>query len=153
MLAAAFNPDRAYFTDAVGGQGIATLRDRMLADVQRRDWPCIIYDRRNTGETAADYLAALAVSLGTLTTTRFLILPQVPYADGAEAAGYQAVMDAINAGIRAAWPSNTFSAGEEAAFLASLAPGSTRADGLHRNDVGQAIEAAAIKAWFDARGW
>lgn len=74
-------------------------------------------------------------------------------ADGAEAADVLAVHAEINAGIRARWPGNTFDAAAEAALLSALAPGSTRADGLHRNTAGQAIEAAAVRAWLDAKGW
>lgn len=151
-LAGSYSPVRAVFNDAASGQSITTLRDRMQADTRRRDWPTLIYDRRNNGETAADYLAALEAAVSTL-TGRFLILPQVPMSDGAEAADVLAVHAGINGGIRALWPNNTFDAAAEAALLGGLSPGSTRSDGLHRNNAGQAIEAAAVRAWLDAKGW
>lgn len=151
-LAGGYSPARAVYNDAASGQSVFTLRDRMLADARRRDWPTILYDRRNGGETAAAYLAALETAVSTL-TGRFLILPQVAMADGAEAADVLAIHAEINAGIRARWPWNTFDAAAEAALLSALAPGSTRADGLHRNTAGQAIEAAAVRAWLDAKGW
>ncbi len=151
-LAAGYSPVRAVYNDAASGQSVFTLRDRMLADTRRRDWPAILYDRRNTGETAAAYLEALETAVSTL-TGRFLILPQVAMADGAEASDVLAVHADINAGIRARWPGNTLDAAAEAALLDALAPGSTRSDGLHRNNAGQAIEAAAVRAWLDAKGW
>lgn len=151
-LAGGYSPARAVYNDAASGQSVFTLRDRMLADIRRRDWPTILYDRRNSSETAADYLAALEVAVSTL-TGRFLILPQVAMADGAEAADVLVIHAEINAGIRARWPGNTFDAAAEAALVGALAPGSTRADGLHRNNTGQAIEAAAVRAWLDAKGW
>ncbi|MES2834746.1 MAG: hypothetical protein V4707_08575 [Pseudomonadota bacterium] len=151
-LAGGYSPGRAVYNDAASGQSVFTLRDRMLADTRRRDWPAILYDRRNTGETAAAYLEALETAVSTL-TGRFLILPQVAMADGAEAPDVLAVHAEINAGIRARWPGNTLDAAAEAALLGALAPGSTRSDGLHRNNAGQAIEAAAVRAWLDAKGW
>lgn len=151
-LAGGYSPARAVWNDAAGGQSVFTLRDRMLADTRRRDWPAILYDRRNGGETAAAYLAALETAVSTL-SGRFLILPQVAMADGAEPPDALAIHAEINAGIRARWPGNTFEATAEAALLSALAPGSTRADGLHRNNAGQAIEAAAVRAWLDAKGW
>ncbi len=151
-LAGGYSPARAIHNDAASGQSVFTLRDRMLADTRRRDWPTIIYDRRNAGETAEDYLAALEAAVTTL-TGRFLILPQVAMADGVDDAGTLAVHAEINAGIRARWPSNTLDAAAEAALLSALEPGSTRSDGLHRNNAGQAIEAAAVRAWMDSHGW
>lgn len=151
-LAAGYSPVRAIHNDAASGQSVFTLRDRMLADPRRRDWPAIIYDRRNSGETAADYLAALEAAVTTL-SGRFLILPQVARSDGGDDAGTLAVLEAINIGIRTRWPDNTFDATAEAALLSTLASGSTRSDGLHRNNAGQAIEAAAVRAWLDAKGW
>lgn len=151
-LAGGYSPARAIYNDAASGQSVFTLRDRMLADTRRREWPTILYDRRNGGETAAAYLAALEGAASTL-TGRFLILPQVAMADGAEPSDVLAIHAEINAGIRARWPGNTFDAAAEAALLSALAPGSTRADGLHRNNAGQAIEAAAVRAWLDAKGW
>jgi hypothetical protein len=151
-LAAGYSPARAVYNDATSGQSVSTLRDRMLADTRRRDWPTILYDRRNGGETAAAYLAALETAVSTL-SGRFLILPQVPMADGAEASDVLAIHAEINAGIRLRWPGNTFDAVAEAALLSALVQGSTRADGLHRNNTGQAIEAAAVRTWLDAKGW
>lgn len=148
-LAAVCSPVRAVHNAGVAGQGVGALRDGMAADIRRRDWPCVIYDRRNGGEDATGYLAALAAAVATR-TGRLLILPQVPMTSGETG---QAVLDAINAGARAAWPDNTFDLADETALLAALSDPGTRTDGLHRNDAGQAIEAAAIKAWFDARGW
>lgn len=151
-LAGGYSPPRAVYNDAASGQSVAQLRDRMLADPRRRDWPTIIHDRRNGGETAAAYLAALEAAASTL-SGRFLILPQVAKADGGDDAGTVAVLADINAGIRARWPGNTLDLTAESALLTALSPGATRSDGLHRNNAGQAIEAAGVRAWLDAKGW
>lgn len=151
-LANGYAPARVYVNDGVGGQGIGTMRDRMVADPRRRDWPTFLYDRKNTGETLVSYMAALTEAVNLL-TGRFFIFPQVPYSDGLEDPTNWAVMQSINAAIRAAWPNNTFSEAEETAFLAALSPGSTRSDTLHRNDVGAEIEKTYLRAWLDAKGW
>ncbi len=153
-LGAGYDPDRLVVNFGVGGQGIATMRAKMVGDQSRAAWTTIIYDRRNVGEDfdAATYLNELTTAVATL-TGRFLIMPQVYLSDGAETAPNQAVMDTINAGIRSTWPGNTFDATLEGTFQTALQPGSTRADGLHRNNAGQAIEAATIRSWLDGKGW
>ncbi|MFC5346250.1 hypothetical protein ACETK8_15700 [Brevundimonas staleyi] len=145
-----FRGDAFAYNDGEGGQSIAAMRDKMVADQQHRDWPTIIYDRRNGGETAEDYVAALADAVATLETDDFLILPQVPFAEGKEDADYQAVMDEIDAEVARRWPSNTFDAATRTAFVAALSPASTRLDGLHRNAEGGRIECRFIKEWTAA---
>lgn len=153
LLATSYTPDRAVKGNGVSGQSISDMTTGVLADTKRRGWITVFYDRRNTGETADNYLAQLALATGHLTTGRFLIMPQVPMADGTEDPAYQAVLDDINGRLLVTYPGNTFDATTRDAFLAELAPGSTRSDGLHRNDTGQAIEESYIRTWLDGKGW
>ncbi len=147
-----FTPQRAVFNDGVGGQSIQTLRDKMVADQDHRGLPSVIYDRRNDGEDATQYVAALKEAIATLKTRDFLILPQVPRSEGfPEPPDQSAAMAEIDRQVLALWPGNTFSPSERAAFLGELAPDDTRLDGLHRNEKGQAIEARWIGHWLHAR--
>ena len=151
ILSRSYSPARPVFNDGVGGQTIFALRDKMQKDQLHRDDTTIIYDRRNSGETAAGYVAALEAGLATLHTRHFLILPQVPFFNKSEPD--LPIMRDIDRRVLAKWPDNTFNAVERAAFDRALADPTTRADTLHRNAKGQAIEAHFIKAWLDARGW
>lgn len=150
-LARSYDPPRQVFNDGAGGQTILALREKMEKDfVHRRDLT-IIYDRRNAGEDPDFYIATLNAALATLQTRHFLILPQVGWATVKDEDW--TVVQEINRRIVLKWPSNTFSPREAASFAKALASPSTRIDGLHRNALGQAIEARYIKAWIDARGW
>lgn len=139
------------FNDGVGGQTIFALRDKMQKNSGHRSDTTIIYDRRNSGETAVDYIAALDAGLATLRTRHFLILPQVPFFNKSEPD--LPIMREIDRRVLARWPGNTFNTAERAAFDKALSDPTTRADTLHRNAKGQAIEMRFIKAWLDARGW
>jgi len=150
-LSRSYQPARPVFNDGVGGQTIFALRDKMLKDLDHRSDTTIIYDRRNAGETAVAYVAALDAGLSTLRTRHFLILPQVPFFNKSDPD--LPIMREIDRRVLALWPDNTFNAAERAAFDKALSDPATRADTLHRNAKGQAIEVGFIKAWLDARGW
>lgn len=145
-----FRGNNFAFNDGVGGQSIYALRDKMLSDVEHRDWPTIIYDRRNEGETTDAYVAALAAAVSTLETDDFLIMPQIPFAENREGAEYLAVLSAIDAEVTRRWPDNTFDAPTRTAFLVALSSDSTRLDGLHRNAAGARIECRFVKEWTSA---
>lgn len=152
IVGKSFTPRRAVFNDGVGGQSIQTLRDKMVADQEHRALPTVIYDRRNDGEDASQYVAALREEVATLQTPDFLILPQVPRSAGfPEPPDQTAAMTEIDRQVFALWPENTFSPSDRDAFLAELATDDTRLDGLHRNEKGQAIEAKWIGNWLHAR--
>jgi hypothetical protein len=151
QLARSYNPPRAVFNDGAGGQTIVALREKMEKDFAHRRDMTIIYDRRNSGETPEFYIATLDAALATMQTRHFLIMPQVGWATVKDEDW--AVIQDINRRIVLKWPLNTFSPRETASFEMALASPSTRIDGLHRNAIGQAIEAGYIKAWIDARGW
>jgi len=153
LLYTGYTPNRIAYRNATGGQGIADMAADVIADEAHSDWLHIFYDRKNTGETADLWLAQIALAVTNLQTNRFLIMPQVPFADGAEDATNQLILDEINTRIRATYPNNTFTVAQETAFLSNLSSGTTRSDGLHRNDVGQAIEANTIRTWLDGKGW
>lgn len=154
ILGNSYDPNREVFNDGVGGQSIVTLRDKMVSDLAHRSLPTIIYDRRNTGETADAYMTNLTAAIATLETDRFLIMPQVPQSAGKpESVEQIGAMVEIDAAVLAKWPNNTFSPEERALFFAALQPDDTRADGLHRNEKGQAIEAEFIGRWLHERNW
>jgi hypothetical protein len=152
ILSQSYNPVRPIFNDGVHGQSMKALRDKMLIDTSHRDDVTIIYDRRNAGEQADVYVTQLGEAVSTLSSNQFLILPQVNKAKGIQDED-AAVMHDIDDRVLCRWPNNTFTPTQRAAFAAALADPSTRADGLHRNRRGQAIEAKFIRAWLDAKGW
>lgn len=152
-LANSYSPPRTYYQAGVSGQGIQAMADGVIADAAHVLWSTVFYDRKNTGETADLWMTQIDRAVQHLQTSRYLIMPQVPYADGAEDPTNQAILDDINARIIATYPNNTFDATTQANFLTALAPGSTRSDGLHRNDSGQAIEKTYMRNFFDAKGW
>ena len=150
-LARSYKPPRKVFNDGVGGQTIVALREKMERDAGHRQDLTIIYDRRNPGETVNSYISNLGAAVATLRTRHFLILPQIGWATIKESD--LPIIQEINRRIIMAWPQNTFSASQAAAFARALSDPSTRSDGFHRNAKGQAIEALEIKSWIDARGW
>jgi len=143
------------FNDAAGGQGVRELREKMVADVRHRRITTIIYDRRNPGETAEYYVDELSLAVATLDGRRFLILPQVPGSQSyVETDATQAqTMAQIDSRVRAKWPNNSFSKLEAEALVNALQADSTRYDNLHRNALGQSIEARLVNKWLARRGW
>jgi hypothetical protein len=83
-------------------------------------------------------------------TDDWLILPQVPCADGSDTPDRLARMAMIDDQVRRRWPDHTFTAAQAAAFVAELGDPATRYDGLHRNARGQAVEARHIGRWIAA---
>lgn len=158
LLAAGYDPDRSMFNDAVGGQSVTTLRDRLLADTSHRCWTTIIMDRPNTGETASSCIAAIKAATGNLQTDRWLVMPPVDDVPGMPGYPVNTSGPAITA-IQQALLSDPFFAGHtldataQAAYLTALVDESKRSDGIHFNDAGQAVQAAAVRAFMDAQGW
>lgn len=113
----------------------------------------LVYDRRNAGETVEAYLARLHAIAERVGHGRLLILPQVPVSGGREDGTTLPVLLAINERILADFPDNTFDAVTRDAFLAALDADATRSDRIHRNDVGQQIEADYIGQWVRQRGF
>ena len=108
----------------------------------------ILYDRRNAGETVDQYLSHLRAFADHVGHDRFLILPQVPVSGGREDGTTLPILLGINERLLAEFPANTFDAPTQAAFLEALSGDQTRSDHIHRNDVGQQIEAEFIAAWL-----
>ncbi len=146
--------NRTPFNDGVGGQDMRTLREKMEKDENHRYVTTIIYDRRNDGEDPKEYIEDLSRAISCLKTERFLILPQVPQSFGRTESQEQiSAMREIDDAVVAKWPKNTFSIPERSSFLSDLSDDSTRIDGLHRNEKGQAIEAKWITKWLQERSW
>ena len=137
----------------VSRYGIDKIAMAMRNDAEHRGWTVIVYDRRNAGETVEEWMAALAAGLEGLATDRFLVMPQVPVSGGREDRLTMAVLLGINEALRATYPNNTFGAELEAELLTALAGDSTRSDHIHRNDLGQQIEAKLIGGWLASKGW
>jgi|GEM_PF-3539927 len=152
LVAAGHSPPMALHNAGAGGETLAQMAARLIADTSHRGWTAILMDRINGDETAQGWLATMAQAIGTLRTARILIYPQIPRADGSEASGaVRDKIDAINAGIRERWPNNTLPDWTD--LIAALSDPDTRTDGLHRNNAGQALEAAAISAFLAGKGW
>lgn len=133
-------------------QDIRRIVRGMLA-LAPHDGVTIVYDRRNAGETPEAYIDYLKQGVAALGSDRFLILPQVPVSGGHEDRLTLEVLLAINVLLRETFPDNTFDAETEARLLEALSGDETRSDRIHRNDVGQQIEAEFIADWLRQRGW
>jgi hypothetical protein len=153
ILASSYTPHRPIYNDGVRGQSVAAMRDRIVAYKADANATTIIYDRLNGDEeTFRSYTNALAEAISALHTTHFLIVPQVMNAEKADKVG-NIIMPEINEWVQRRYPNNTFSVSYRNSFLMELSLPNTRADGLHRNAKGQAIEARYIKYWLDRHGW
>ena len=133
-------------------QDIRRITRGMLA-LAPHDGVTILYDRRNAGETPEAYIDYLKQGVAALGSDRFLILPQVPVSGGHEDRLTLEVLLAINVLLREAFPDNSFDAETEARLLEALSGDDTRSDRVHRNDIGQQIEAEFIADWLRQRGW
>ncbi len=143
---------RKIHNDGVAGQSILELRDKMLADTEHRANTTIIYDRMNDGETPAMYVDALEKSVATLQTKCVLILPQIPNHRERLDVDSRFVMPLIDAEVRRRFPANTLNEQEQRSLVRELSDPATRADDIHRNAAGQAIEARHIAAWLKRTG-
>ena len=136
----------------VGGSPMVDNIERMKR-TPYLDRPTIIYDLINSKEDLDEYVRNIELAVSLLRTDKFLIMPQVPRAEGADKPQQLARLSAVNAAVRARWPEHTFTADETVALTASLYPARTRFDGLHRNSAGQRIEAEHIGRWLDNAEW
>lgn len=150
-LGKSYSPTRPVLNDARKGQTIHTMRLRMEADRSNSDKVTVIYDRINTEEDLHEYLIDLDAAIRTLTTTKFLIMPQIP--SDLDNTDVRSTMAEIDAFASARWPRNTLSTREREKLQADLKSPDTRADGIHRNAHGQKIEFLAVKHWLDEHGW
>lgn len=141
------------YNAGVSGQSMADMAAGVIADTSHRRWLTIFVDHANTGETLASYIASLRSAINAIGTYGFLIWPQMGVTDGSDDATMLQLRSDINAAIIANWPNNTFDATEQAALIAALSDSTTRADGIHRNDKGQAIECLFASSLLQRKGW
>ena len=127
---------------------IAKILETIKESPTRTSAIVIIYDRRNAGETADSYLADLHEAADLIGHSRFLILPQVPVSGEREDRLTLEILTSINRRLLAEFTANTFDAATQAAYIADLSGDVTRSDHIHRNDVGQQIEADYISRWL-----
>lgn len=151
-LLAVLGETRSIENLSISRQDIRRITRGMLA-LAPHDGVTIVYDRRNAGETPEAYLDYLRQGVAALGSDRFLIMPQVPVSGGHEDRLTLEVLLAINVLLRETFPDNTFDAETEARLLEALSGDETRSDRVHRNDVGQQIEAEFIADWLRQRGW
>ncbi|MCR6672732.1 hypothetical protein [Devosia ginsengisoli] len=151
-LLAVLGEPRAIENLSVSRQDIRRIVRGMLT-LAPHDGVTILYDRRNAGETPEAYLDYLKQGVAALGSNRFLIMPQVPVSGGGEDRLTLEVLLAINVLLRESFPDNTLDAETEARLLEALRSDETRSDRVHRNDIGQQIEAEFIAAWLKQRGW
>lgn len=153
IVAASYTPRRAVINDGVKGQDLAAA----LAKLQRRADPpgstVIVYDRINDGETLEAYERELLAIAVLERKNRLLVLPQVPDAPATTCGTANVLYRRLNDFLAQRLSGSTFDPGTRDAFLRALADPATRADGLHRNGRGQAIEALYIRRWLRARSW
>lgn len=135
----------------IDGQGVADGVAAMLAQTANRTRVTVFKDHRNAGESATYWLAQIAQLVAVC--PYILIEPQLGVTNGSMDAAALQVMADINAGIIAQFPNNTYPADVQGTYIAALSNADTRDDGLHRNDLGQAIEALFISAFFRGKGW
>lgn len=154
-LIAGYSPARSYTEAAQGGENSGQMLARVLADTDHRQWTTIFMDRPNTGETSTEWLANLKTAVGHLQTSRWLVVPPVQNSPGGPPNTSAAAIGEVQAALLGDpfFAGHTFDAGQQASYIAALDTDEVRTDGLHFSNSGQAIQAAAIRAFLDARGW
>lgn len=142
------SPVRAYHEIAVAGETTA----QMLARVQAvtgfyRQWPLLMMDFPNTGESAETWLANIKAA-GQFWGDEWFIMPPAQTVGEAPADKIATIQAALLSDPD--FDGHTLDAVEQAAYLAEVADGGTRSDNLHFNDTGQAIQRSYVVA---NRGW
>ncbi|MBN9308380.1 hypothetical protein [Devosia sp.] len=157
-LRTAYDPDRSVYNAGVGGQDSAAMLAAVAADSAHRQWTTIFMDRPNTGEPGATWLANVKAAAGRLGTNRWLVVPPVLNSPGGLPDSSATAIAEIQSGLLADpfFAGHTFDAGQQAAYAGALDDDATRVGGgdfVHFGNAGQAIQASAIKAFLDGRGW
>jgi len=154
LVANGYDPARPLNNSGVGGETTDQMLARIEADTAHRRWTTIFVDRPNSN--AETWVANIKAAVGLLATDRWLVLPPVisvgaglPDGSGTLIGTIQSILlsDPFFAG-------HTLDATAQAAYLAAAAdPANKDAGGVHFSIAGQAMQAAAVRAFLDARGW
>jgi hypothetical protein len=145
------SPALQFYNGGVGGNDTATTLGLMQADTSHRNWPTIIMDRPNTGETAATWVSNVKAMVALLRTDQWMVFPP---AQDAPSTSIQNISDVQAALLSDAFfDGHTLDATDQAAYLAAVDDSTTRSDGLHFNDKGQAIQTHFARAFFVQAGW
>jgi lysophospholipase L1-like esterase len=123
----------------------------MLADTRFDRRIKIIWDRHYAGESAGDYMAALAPMVEKAARSgSFVVVSDVADLDGTDTTTADAdarETEAINAALRAKYPDHYLD------MTAPLADPATRTDGLHLTATGEAAVAETIAGYVRQHGW
>jgi hypothetical protein len=147
------DPDNpwAFNNAAVGGEDTAAMLARVAADTAHRTWPTVFMDLPNTGETAATWIANMKAAAGYLPHNRWMVMPPCQDAPGTTRANVTEVQAALLSDPF--FVGHTLDATDQAAYIAALSTSDTRSDGIHFNDLGQAIQCLFVSAFFSQQGW
>jgi hypothetical protein len=121
------------------------------ADTAHRNWPTIFMDRPNTGEDAATWIANMKAAGALLRTSQWMVFPP---AQDAPSTSIQNIAD-VQAALLTdpVLSAHTLDSTDQAAYLAAVNDSTTRSDGTHFNDKGQAIQTHFARAFFVQKGW
>lgn len=110
----------------VGGENGRKIGDRQAADVKYKSRIAIIWDRHDTGEDAATYMADLAPLFERLRGTRYLVISDIrSLSDTIDVEQDAITTEAVNARLKADHPDNFIDVTD------LVEDSKTRTDGLH----------------------
>lgn len=140
-----------FYNAGVGGENTTQMLARVAADVDHRRWPTVFMDLPNTGEDAATWIANMKAAAAYIRHGRWLVMPPCQDAPGATRTNVTDVQAALLSDPF--FVGHTLDATDQAAYIAAVSTSDTRADGIHYNDLGQAIQCLFVSSFFSQRGW
>lgn len=159
ILAQARLPWSGVHNGGVGGQTTTQIRNRMVADVYRKDWTTVFWYGRNNITNPTIVMDDLAASIATLTHNRFVVMSVLNNNDNSENPGSQAYNQiiALNNMMAAKYPDNYL---DIRSLLVKASGGandhvnpSWAYDGIHLNNTGYAYIASTLDAYLRAKQW
>jgi len=63
------------FNGGIGGETSVQTKNRMIADTQKRNWPCVIWSGRNDSNNKTQVLSSIASMVASLGHSNYLIVP------------------------------------------------------------------------------
>lgn len=157
-LASGYSPARTIVENAAGGENSGQLLAKVVADSDHRQWTTIFMDLPNTGETFDYWMSNINAAVALLGTNRWYVHPPAQNSPSGTPLNGAAVVTAIQQALLSDpfFAGHTLAAAEQASYLTAVNDDATRSgsgDFTHFNAAGQAIQAAAIRAFLDGRGW
>jgi hypothetical protein len=157
-LRTAYDPPRSVHNAGIGGQTTTAMLAGVAADTDHRRWTTIFMDRPNTGESSTTWIANMKAAAGCCQGGRWLVVPPVLNSSSGLPDSSATAIGEIQSALLGDpfFSGHTFDTGQQADYAAAMASDATRVgsgDFVHFNNAGQAIQAAAIKAFLDGQGW